>query len=362
MSKNTDSGEISAFFGETLLRWYGTNKRDLPWKQTLDPYAIWLSEVILQQTRVAQGMPYYQKFIQHFPTVEDLAIATDELVMQLWQGLGYYSRARSLHNTAKVIAKEHGGKFPTTMLELGRLKGIGPYTSAAIAAFAFNEQVVAVDGNLYRVISRFLADETDIASPKAQKHFFQQAFELMPKGSARVFNQAIMDFGSTVCTPKNPSCGTCVLAPKCQALLLKKVEQLPVKTNKLKRKTKYFHYLVLKSPEGYFMKRRPAKGIWPLLYDFPLFENDSADLLSKEELRESFNLNFIEKFFYPHPGVRHILTHLDLIIAFYFYETDNHADAQKWASEWGGLQVLAQPWETSAMPVPVATFFRSFNL
>jgi len=191
-------------FSKSLIQWYLQNKRDLPWRNTIDPYFIWLSEIMLQQTRVAQGLPYFLRFTEAFPTVFDLAKADEEQVLKLWQGLGYYSRARNLHKTAQQVAFEFNGKFPANYAELLKLKGIGEYTAAAIASFAYNESVPVVDGNVYRVLSRYFEVETDIASSGAKKEFTQLAAELLPAGEANLFNQAIMEFGALQCVPKNP--------------------------------------------------------------------------------------------------------------------------------------------------------------
>ncbi|MEY2629135.1 MAG: Adenine glycosylase, partial [Bacteroidota bacterium] len=231
-------------FSKSLIQWYLQNKRDLPWRNTIDPYFIWLSEIMLQQTRVAQGLPYFLRFTEAFPTVFDLAKADEEQVLKLWQGLGYYSRARNLHKTAQQVAFEYNGEFPKSYAELLKLKGIGEYTAAAIASFAYNESVPVVDGNVYRVLSRYFEVETDIASLGAKKEFTQLAAELLPAGEANLFNQAIMEFGALQCVPKNPNCTNCIFSDSCAALQKKKVDQLPVKSKKIKVKTRFFTYLV----------------------------------------------------------------------------------------------------------------------
>ena len=217
-------------FTKLLTQWYLKNKRDLPWRHTQNPYLIWLSEIMLQQTRVAQGMPYFFSFAKAFPTVFELANASEEQVLKLWQGLGYYSRARNLHKTAQYVAFELNGEFPGTYKELLLLKGIGEYTAAAIASFSYNECVPVVDGNVFRVLSRYFDIETDIASSSAKKEFAALAFELMPKNNPALFNQAIMEFGALQCVPKNPDCQVCPLNHGCLALQKKKVNQLPVKS------------------------------------------------------------------------------------------------------------------------------------
>ncbi|MBD3582316.1 A/G-specific adenine glycosylase [Flavobacterium selenitireducens] len=267
-------------FAKRLISWYLQNKRDLPWRQTQDPYKIWLSEIMLQQTRVAQGMPYYFAFEEAFPTVFDLAQADEQQVLKLWQGLGYYSRARNLHATAKTIAADLNGIFPKTHRELLSLKGIGDYTAAAIASFSYDEAVPVVDGNVFRVLARYFDIESDISLPKTKKEFASIAFELMPKDNPGMFNQAIMEFGALQCVPKNPDCGICVMNDSCLALKQNKVGKLPVKLKKTKVVNRYFNYLVYLDSEGNtVLQKRHGKGIWQNLYEFPLVETQAeADL------------------------------------------------------------------------------------
>jgi A/G-specific adenine glycosylase len=221
-------------FSYQILSWYRANPRELPWRGTADPYKIWLSEIILQQTRIAQGTPYYLKFVAAFPTVQDLATASEEEVLRLWQGLGYYSRARNLHACAKSIWFEHGGKFPDTYQKLLLLKGVGSYTASAISSFAFGEAKAVVDGNVFRVLARFFGISTDIASPKAKKEFEGLANQLIPHQNPGEYNQAIMDLGATVCKPRQPICGACPFQQKCMAFGMGQVEQFPVKSKKIK--------------------------------------------------------------------------------------------------------------------------------
>ena len=265
-------------FSNILIRWYLENKRDLPWRKTDNPYLIWLSEIMLQQTRVAQGTPYFLSFVSNFPTVFDLANANEEQVLKLWQGLGYYSRARNLHKTAQFVAAELSGKFPDNYNDLLKLKGVGEYTAAAIASFSYNEAVPVVDGNVFRVLSRYFDIETDIASASAKKEFAALAFELMPKDSPAIFNQAIMEFGALQCVPKSPNCGICIFNSSCAALQKKKVDQLPVKSKKLKVRNRFFNYLVVSDDnENTIIQKRTAKGIWHNLYEFPLIETDAPE-------------------------------------------------------------------------------------
>ena len=265
-------------FTNSLTQWYLQNKRDLPWRKTVNPYKIWLSEIMLQQTRVAQGTPYFLSFTTAFPTVFDLAAANEEQVLKLWQGLGYYSRARNLHKTAQYVANELSGIFPDNYNDLLKLKGVGEYTAAAIASFSYNEAVPVVDGNVFRVLSRYFDVETDIASASAKKEFAALAFELMPKHNPGVFNQAIMEFGALQCVPKSPNCGICVFNTSCAALQKKKVDQLPVKSKKLKVRNRFFNYLVVSDDnENTIIQKRIAKGIWHNLYEFPLIETERVE-------------------------------------------------------------------------------------
>jgi len=231
-------------FSNTLIYWYLQTKRDLPWRKTRDPYLVWLSEIILQQTRVSQGMSYYLTFSSIFPTVEDLANAEESKVLKMWQGLGYYSRARNLHFTAKYVSNELSGVFPTSYKELIKLKGIGDYTASAISSICFDEPAAVVDGNVYRVLSRFFKIETPINSTKGIKEFKDLAQSLLDATKPGVYNQAIMDFGALQCKPKSPNCYECPMSTNCIAFENKLVKQLPIKEKKLKIKKKYFNFFV----------------------------------------------------------------------------------------------------------------------
>ena len=265
-------------FTNLLIEWYLQNKRDLPWRNTTNPYPIWLSEIILQQTRVAQGMPYFYAFLESFPTVKELAIADEQQVLKLWQGLGYYSRARNLHQTAQYIANELDGVFPNSYAGLIQLKGIGEYTAAAIASFAYNEPVPVVDGNVFRVVSRYFGIESDISAGKTKKEFTALAAELLSKEQPALFNQAIMEFGAMHCTPKNPDCENCIFNSSCVALQKGLVGQLPFKSKKIKIRKRYFNYIVLQDKKGNTkIQQRTDKGIWHNLYEFPLFETTQEE-------------------------------------------------------------------------------------
>jgi A/G-specific adenine glycosylase len=260
------------FFAEKVIRWYQYQHRDLAWRHTRDPYYIWLSEVILQQTRIAQGLPYYERFVKTYPTVFDLASAPEQDVIRLWQGLGYYSRARNLHQTAKYIAQELNGKFPETYAQLLKLKGIGPYTAAAIASFAYDEAVAVVDGNVYRVLARVFGIETDIGSTQGQKQFAQLANELIPHDQPATYNQAIMEFGAVHCTPVSPDCLLCPLQAECQANAKGRVNKLPVKLKKTKVRERFFNYFVIIQNDSVAMRQRTDRDVWQQLYDFHLIE------------------------------------------------------------------------------------------
>lgn len=309
-------------FSNLLIKWYLQKKRDLPWRNTINPYLIWLSEIMLQQTRVAQGMPYFLSFTTAFPTVFDLAKANEEQVLKLWQGLGYYSRARNLHKTAQFVANELDGIFPDNYKDLLQLKGVGEYTAAAIASFAYNEVVPVVDGNVFRVLSRIFDIETDIAQASAKKEFAALAFELMPKDSPAIFNQAIMEFGALQCVPKSPNCSICVFNESCAALQKKKVDQLPIKSKKLKVRNRYFNYIVASDEnENTIIQKRTSKGIWHNLYEFPLIETDKEedfDCIAEQIQNDFFKGNSILSVTESNEqSIVHKLSHQHLYIKFW---------------------------------------------
>ena len=308
-------------FSNSLLSWYLQNKRDLPWRDTVNPYPIWLSEIMLQQTKVAQGLPYFVTFIKEFPTVLHLAQADEEQVLKLWQGLGYYSRARNMHKTAQIIAFELNGNFPNNYKDLLKLKGIGEYTAAAIASFAFNEVVPVVDGNVFRVLSRYLDIETDIASALAKKEFSALAKELMPENNPALFNQAIMEFGALQCVPKNPDCNNCIFNNSCAALQKKKVGELPVKLKKTKVTNRYFNYIVfLDNSNNTIINKRTEKGIWHNLYEFPVIEAEEEldfETISKAISEKYINFSIDSISVYNSEQILHKLSHQKLHINFY---------------------------------------------
>jgi A/G-specific adenine glycosylase len=311
-------------FSNSLLLWYLQNKRDLPWRNTVNPYPIWLSEIMLQQTRVAQGMPYFLSFMDAFPTIFDLAKADEEQVLKLWQGLGYYSRARNMHKTAQIIAFDFNGNFPNNYNDLLKLKGIGEYTAAAIASFAFNEVVPVVDGNVYRVLARYFDVETDIASSSARKEFTALAKELIPNDNPALFNQAIMEFGALQCVPKNPNCEICIFNTSCAAFQKKKVAELPVKLKKTKVTDKFFNYLIfLDDSQTTLINKRIEKGIWHNLYEFPIIETECQvdfDTLF-DIIQENYSDLEIQAIsIYNDNPIIHKLSHQKLHINFYKIE------------------------------------------
>ena len=269
-------------FPQQLFNWFAQNDRPLPWKGEPDPYPIWLSEIILQQTRVQQGLPYYERFHERYPKVKDLADAPEDEVMKMWEGLGYYSRARNLHATAKRIAYEMDGRFPDTYEGIRSLKGVGEYTAAAIASFAYGLPHAVVDGNVYRVLSRVFGIATPIDTTAGKKEFRALAGELLPEDRPAEYNQAIMDFGATHCTPARPKCFTCPMQAFCVAYRDDRVEKLPIKEKKLKKRNRFFHYLVVRRGENTFIRRRGPGDVWQRLYDFPLIER--TELLTRTEI------------------------------------------------------------------------------
>ena len=277
-------------FCNILESWYLSNNRGLPWRKTKDPYNVWLSEIILQQTRVAQGMSYYYKFTETFPTVFDLANAQEETVLKLWQGLGYYSRARNLHYSAKFIVNELKGEFPNNYKDLLNLKGVGDYTASAISSICFNEAAAVVDGNVYRVLSRYFGIHTAINSSKGIKEFKALAQEVMNPKNPGQYNQAIMDFGALHCKPQNPLCESCPLNSSCVALQRKEIASLPVKEKKIKVRNRYFNFIVIQTPDKKsVLHQRVGKGIWENLYQFPLIETTASIEISELVINDEYD-------------------------------------------------------------------------
>jgi len=271
---------------KSLTSWYLNNKRDFPWRKTTDPYKIWLSEIILQQTQIKQGLPYYEAFVSNYPTVFALAKASESDVLKLWQGLGYYSRARNLHATAKHVVASLNGKFPNNYIDLLKLKGIGDYTASAIASICFNENTAVLDGNVYRFLSRYYGIDTAINTTTGFKTFKVLAQEIIDKNNPAEHNQAIMDFGSRQCSPSNPDCSICPFNKSCVAFNKNIVNKLPVKLKAKKPVKKYFNFLVFVSDSGEtILEKREEKGIWKNLYQFPLIETEKESSLNKFHIK-----------------------------------------------------------------------------
>ena len=304
---------------DTLINWYAENKRDLPWRHNPTPYEVWLSEVILQQTRVNQGWDYYLRFVEKWPTVADLAQASEEEVLKMWQGLGYYSRARNLHHCAQQVVEEYGGAFPADFEKLRKLKGIGNYTAAAIASIAFNLPHAVVDGNVYRVLSRLFDIDTPININEGQTLFAKIANEQLNREQPDLHNQALMEFGALHCTPQNPNCLLCPLQAQCLAFERQTVMQRPVKLQKLKVKTRYLNYLVIRVNDSIYLRKRSDKGIWRNLYDFPCIESDLPmtveEVISSEAFQQLIDGNpfTVTK---TSPVFTHKLTHRTLLAQF----------------------------------------------
>ena len=310
-----------------LIYWYSNNKRQLPWRETKNPYYIWLSEIILQQTQVKQGLPYYDAFVAQYPTIFDLAKATETSVLKLWQGLGYYSRARNLHTAAKHVVNELNGEFPNNYKDLLKLKGVGDYTASAISSFAYNEVAAVVDGNVYRVLSRYFGIDTPINSTIGIKEFKSLATSLIDKTQPATYNQAIMEFGALQCRPKNPDCHICPLKDGCIALQKNLVSVLPVKLKKTKVTTKYYNFLVcIDSHKQILFEKRTNKGIWQNLYQFPLIESEKS--LNAEEFHllnfENTMLSTVDFDYslYNETDIIHKLSHQHLHTKFWIIDVD----------------------------------------
>ena len=296
-------------FATTLVDWFSKNGRDLPWRQTRDPYAIWLSEIILQQTQVKQGWEYWERFMHRWPTVEALAAATEDEVLREWQGLGYYSRARNLHYAARQIVER--GSFPNTIAEIKQLKGVGDYTAAAIGSIAFGLPAAVVDGNVYRVLSRYFGIDTPINTTEGKKLFAAMAQEQLPPQEASVYNQAIMDFGAIQCTPQSPDCSVCPLMESCDAFRTNRIQELPVKLKTLKIRERHLIYIYVRYKGQTAIHRRGAGDIWQGLWEPWLVDDEHFSLLTSHS-----SLRLVKQ------GVKHVLTHRILYADFYLWEPD----------------------------------------
>ncbi|TDQ09379.1 A/G-specific adenine glycosylase [Pedobacter metabolipauper] len=310
-------------FQDEIIKWYLVHKRDLPWRNTTDAYVIWLSEIILQQTRVEQGLPYFNRFLSSYPTVSDFAAATESQILKLWQGLGYYSRGRNMLITAKEVLDVHDGIFPTAYADLIRLKGVGDYTAAAIASFSSNESKPVLDGNVFRVLSRYFGIATPINSTGGKKEFAALATALIVGQQASVYNQAIMEFGALQCKPKSPDCPSCPVQEGCCARNTNHVNLLPVKVKTLKKRTRYFNYFIVRDGDKIMVKKRSAGDVWQELYDFPLIET-AADYIALGEsfltdVKNNFGSQCLLK---PLFSRKHLLTHQTIYVQ--FFALDNY--------------------------------------
>ncbi len=320
--------------GSLIINWYNKNKRSLPWRDTRNPYLIWLSEIILQQTRIEQGLAYYINFAESYPDVLSLAKAKEDDVLKMWQGLGYYSRARNLHAAAKQIASEFAGKFPSDYKSIRSLRGVGDYTAAAIASFAFDEKYPVVDGNVFRFLSRYFGIETPIDTMAGKKEFTKIAGELMKDLPPATFNQAIMEFGARQCKPGIPDCNGCPLAASCFAYNKKSIASFPVKKNKIRTRNRYFNYLVIHQKDSVYIKKRSNKDIWLGLHDFPLIETKKrmkeATILQSAEWKETFG-GRKTKLVSVSPEYKHVLSHQLIYARFYEVSIDQMKEPD---SEW----------------------------
>tara|TARA_R110002124_G_scaffold103927_2_gene253323 strand:+ start:991 stop:2037 length:1047 start_codon:yes stop_codon:yes gene_type:complete len=340
-------------FSNQLIYWYLQNDRDLPWRKIKKPYFIWLSEIMLQQTRVNQGLSYYKTFIKEFPTVFDLANAPESKVLKLWQGLGYYSRARNLHYSAKYIANELNGKFPSNYQEIKKLKGVGDYTASAISSICFDEPQAVVDGNVYRVLARYFGIKTPINSSAGIKEFKELAQTLIDKNQPGTHNQAIMDFGALHCKPQNPLCDTCIFNTRCVALQTKKIKELPVKEKKIKIRKRYFNYLVFVSDDNKtILSERKGKGIWQGLYQFPLIETEKSVSIKELQTENKKLIQAIEKcVLFNEKEIIHKLSHQHLHTKFWIIKRDKLVENQV---DWRTI-------EKYPVPILIANFLKNFN-
>lgn len=303
-------------FNDELLNWYQNNKRDLPWRNTTDAYVIWLSEIILQQTRVEQGMPYFNRFLEHYPTVTSFAAASEDEILKLWQGLGYYSRGRNMLKTAQLVQEQYEGRFPQTYEQLIKLTGIGEYTAAAISSFSSNEAKAVVDGNVYRVLARYLGIDEPINSTKGKKIFQQAANDFLNRKQAGMHNQAMMEFGAVLCKPKNPACGICPVRTGCYAFTHNAINSLPVKLNKMKVRERYFNYFLITDGDNVLVNKRDQSDIWANMYDLPLIETTALltpdELFTDKEVTDFFGTSLVVKEISQ--VKKHVLTHQRLYV------------------------------------------------
>ena len=346
-------------FSDKILIWYQQNSRDLPWRSTKDPYKIWLSEIMLQQTRVAQGTPYYIKFIKAFPTVQDMALASEEEILKLWQGLGYYSRARNLHTASKMVVENYNGIFPNNYKELLKLKGVGDYTASAVASICFNERQAVVDGNVYRVLARYFGVDIPINSTEGIKYFKSLAEELLHKSNVRDYNQGIMEFGALQCAPKNPNCLQCPLNDSCVALKEGKTGVLPIKLKKTKVRNRYFNYLVpvfinKEQEKETILRQRTGNGIWQKLWEFPLLESENELDLEQINNRYSEILGLAKEVnitLFNSKTIVHKLSHQHLQTKFWIVEGEFKVQDR----------IIISKLDKFPVPVLIADFMKAFK-
>ena len=342
-------------FSAQLIAWYNNNKRDLPWRNTTDAYIIWLSEIILQQTRVEQGLPYFYRFAEKYPTVTAFAAAHEDEILRLWQGLGYYSRGRNMLKTAQLVQQQYQGVFPVSYNELIKLKGIGEYTAAAISSFSSNEARAVVDGNVYRVLARYYGIYEPINSPKGKKMFQQIADDLLDNARPALHNQAIMEFGAMLCKPKNPACGICPVHIGCVAFKTNATTYLPVKLKTVKIRKRHFNYMLIFDREKILMNKRTDGDIWANMYDLPLVETpalmEPIDLLQLPEMK-FFGDNVALKD--NSAVIKHVLTHQHLYIRFLILKDFPEKLQENWFyTEVDNLKNLA-------LPKPIFIFIKYF--
>ena len=347
-------------FSNEIMAWYQLHKRDLPWRHTRDPYVIWLSEVILQQTRVEQGLPYFYRFLEHYPTVTDFANAPEDEILRHWQGLGYYSRARNMHAAAKTVVADYDGVFPSRYDQLIRLKGVGEYTAAAIASFSANEVKAVVDGNVFRVLARYFGVPEAINSPKGKRLFQELAQSLIPAEQPGLYNQAIMEFGALQCRPKAPACVHCVVQPGCHAYHAGTIDELPVKMKAKPSRNRYFNYFVVVDNDRILMHKRGKGDIWQNLYELPLIETPQPTALSAlSHLPEVIALFGRQASLRAASApVKHVLSHQNLFAQFVVVDSRDTSIAL--AKKVGGDYVFIKDLNTLAKPKLIFSFLEEF--
>lgn len=346
------------FYSKSLVNWYKEHRRDLPWRRSSDPYIIWISEIILQQTRVAQGLDYFNRFIARFPDVRALAVASEDEVLRYWQGLGYYSRARNLLEAARTICRDFGGIFPRTYNEVRSLKGIGDYTAAAIVSFAYDLPYPVLDGNVYRVLARLFALSTPIDSAQGKKEFAELAALLLDKEHPGLHNQAIMELGALQCVPRQPDCGLCPLMDRCMAYAAGEVSAYPVKQQKLKTRPRYFHYLHIVYGNDTYIQRREGKDIWQGLYQLPLIETDAPADFSELQQTDAFRRLLSDcgrmEISVVLRDIKHVLSHQTLYASFYYIKVEREG---KTLNEY--LRIPLSCLENYAFPRLILRYFQA---